>query len=181
MPVPTPPKNGNNNNGFNWGRFSKTLSFWILIILIPVALIQMTGARAESAPEIRYDFYRQQLESGNIAEVTVQEIKVNTGATEELRPQRFVQIGGILDGIVQMHLEDLAQGFAGAKLVKAQSHPRLVVHVAEAANAALQMQGRVRVELVAVSDRHANVLTRVLTELLQIGRRNLDAEPVNQV
>ena len=43
MPVPTPPKNGN-NNGFNWGRFSKTLSFWILIILIPVALIQMSGA-----------------------------------------------------------------------------------------------------------------------------------------
>ena len=52
MPVPTPPKNGNNNsnNGFNWGRFSKTLSFWILIILIPVALIQLSGQRADSAP-----------------------------------------------------------------------------------------------------------------------------------
>ena len=53
MPVPNPPKNGNNNEkGFNWGRFSKTLSFWILIMLIPVALIQLTGARAEAAPEI---------------------------------------------------------------------------------------------------------------------------------
>ena len=84
MPVPIPPKNGN-NNGFNWGRFSKTLSFWILIILIPVALIQMTGARAESAPEIRYDFYRQQLESGNIAEVTVQGGKNVVGVFKEPR------------------------------------------------------------------------------------------------
>ncbi|HMG11548.1 MAG TPA: ATP-dependent zinc metalloprotease FtsH, partial [Gemmatimonadaceae bacterium] len=85
MPAPTPPKNGNNNNGFNWGRFSKTLSFWILIILIPVALIQMTGARAESASEIRYDFYRQQLESGNIAEVTVQGGKNVIGSFKEPR------------------------------------------------------------------------------------------------
>jgi cell division protease FtsH len=83
MPVPTPPKNG--NNGFNWARFSKTLSFWILIILIPVALIQMTGARAESASEIRYDFYRQQLESGNIAEVTVQGGKNVVGSFKEPR------------------------------------------------------------------------------------------------
>jgi cell division protease FtsH len=85
MPAPTPPKNGNNNSGFNWGRFSKTLSFWILIILIPVALIQMTGARAESASEIRYDFYRQQLESGNIAEVTVQGGKNVIGTFKEPR------------------------------------------------------------------------------------------------
>ena len=87
MPVPTPPKNGNNsgNNGFNWGRFSKTLSFWILIILIPVALIQLSGQRTEAAPDIRYDFYRQQLESGNIAEVTVTGGKNVTGTFKEPR------------------------------------------------------------------------------------------------
>ena len=86
MPVPTPPKNGNNkSNGFNWGRFSKTLSFWILIILIPVALIQMSGQRADSAPEIRYDFYRQQLEGGNISEVTVTGGKNVTGTFKEPR------------------------------------------------------------------------------------------------
>jgi len=32
-------KNSNNNKGFNWGRFSKTLSFWVFILLIPVVLI----------------------------------------------------------------------------------------------------------------------------------------------
>src|SRR5215217_3624928 len=81
MPASTPPKNG--NNGFNWGRFSKTLSFWILILLIPVALIQLSGARAESAPEIRFDQYRQQLERGNIAEVTVQAGKNIIGSFRE--------------------------------------------------------------------------------------------------
>ena len=84
MPVPTPPKNGN-NNGFNWGRFSKTLSFWILIILIPVALVQLSGQRADAATEIRYDFYRQQLESGNISEVTVTGGKNVTGTFKEPR------------------------------------------------------------------------------------------------
>src|SRR4051812_9504195 len=74
MPGPMPPtKNDKNNKGpTNWGRLSKTLSFWILIILIPVALIQLSGARAESMPEIDFTNYRQQLERGNVAEVTVQ-------------------------------------------------------------------------------------------------------------
>ena len=82
MPVPVPPKNGN-NKGFNWGRFSKTLSFWILIILIPVALIQLSGTRADSAAEIRYDQYRQQLNAGNIKEVVVQGGKNVTGTFRE--------------------------------------------------------------------------------------------------
>jgi cell division protease FtsH len=85
MPVPMPPtKNDKNNKGpTNWGRLSKTLSFWILILLIPVALIQLSGARAESAPEIRFDQYRAQLERGNISEVTVQAGKNVTGSFRE--------------------------------------------------------------------------------------------------
>src|SRR6476469_9107636 len=85
MPGPMPPtKNDKNNKGpTNWGRLSKTLSFWILILLIPVALIQLSGARAESAPEIRFDQYRQQLERGNISEVTMQAGKNVTGSFKE--------------------------------------------------------------------------------------------------
>ena len=84
MPVPTPPKNGN-NKGFNWGRFSKTLSFWILVILIPVALLQISGARAESSVKIRYDEYRAQLEEGNVSEVTVEGGKNIVGTLKEPR------------------------------------------------------------------------------------------------
>ena len=63
---PTPPKKQT-----NWGRFSKTLSFWILIILIPVAFIQLNGARAEQAPKITYTQYSQELADGNIAKVLI--------------------------------------------------------------------------------------------------------------
>ena len=49
MPVPNPPKN---KKEFSWGRFSKTLSFWILILLIPVVLIRLTGAKSETAQTI---------------------------------------------------------------------------------------------------------------------------------
>ena len=72
MPVPMPPKNDKNNKGSNWQRLSKTLAFWILVLLVPVALIQLSGVRADAAPEIRYDQYKQQLDADNVAEVTVQ-------------------------------------------------------------------------------------------------------------
>src|SRR5690348_8012441 len=77
MPVPMPPKNDKNkpnkgnNKGTNWGRLSKTLSFWILVIMIPVALVQLSGARADAAPEISYTQYKALLAQDNIAEVTV--------------------------------------------------------------------------------------------------------------
>jgi cell division protease FtsH len=79
-----PTKNDKNNKGpTNWGRLSKTLSFWILILLIPVALIQLSGARAEAAPEIRYDLYRAQLDRGNIQEAIVQAGKSVVGTFRE--------------------------------------------------------------------------------------------------
>ena len=75
MPVPMSPKNGNKNNnnkGFNWGRFSKTLSFWVFILLIPVVLIQLAGPRVggERRTSTTRD-YRAQLDANNIKEVTV--------------------------------------------------------------------------------------------------------------
>jgi cell division protease FtsH len=76
MPVPMPPKN---KKDFSWGRFSKTLSFWILILLVPVALIQLSSARAEQAPQITYTKYRQELERSNVREVVIQAGKVVRG------------------------------------------------------------------------------------------------------
>ena len=68
MPVQMPPKN---KKEFSWGRFSKTLSFWILILLIPVVLIQLTGAKSEASKQITYTEYRGALERDNIAHVTI--------------------------------------------------------------------------------------------------------------
>ena len=76
MPVPIPPKN---KKDFSWGRFSKTLSFWILILLIPVALIQLSGARSDPAPTISYTQYKEQLAQDNIKAVTIQAGKLVTG------------------------------------------------------------------------------------------------------
>src|SRR3982751_453353 len=76
MPVTIPPKN---KKDFSWGRFSKTLSFWILILLVPVALIQLSSARAESAPQITYTRYREELAGNNISKVTIQAGKVVRG------------------------------------------------------------------------------------------------------
>jgi cell division protease FtsH len=56
----------------NWGRFSKTFAFWILILLIPVALIQLSGTRSEQSPKVNYTFYRDQLARDNIKAVTIQ-------------------------------------------------------------------------------------------------------------
>jgi cell division protease FtsH len=80
MPGPMPPKN---KKDFSWGRFSKTLSFWILILLVPVALIQLSSARAEQAPQIYYTKYRDELAKNNIKEVIIQAGKTVRGTFRE--------------------------------------------------------------------------------------------------
>ena len=74
MPVlPSPPSNNNNNKKkFSWGSFSKTLSFWLLIILIPVAFIEFSNARTDPAPQIIYSQYDSQLQADNVKAVTIQ-------------------------------------------------------------------------------------------------------------
>ncbi|WP_373062069.1 ATP-dependent zinc metalloprotease FtsH [Gemmatimonas sp.] len=64
---------------FNWGRFSKTLSFWILVILIPTAFLTYGNGRESQAPELDYNAYRQQLEVGNIKTATFQTDNVLAG------------------------------------------------------------------------------------------------------
>ncbi len=71
--TPTPKK------PFNWGRFSKSLSFWILVIGIPTALLTYGSGREPQAPEIDYFTYRRQLEAGNIKSVVFQTDNVLNG------------------------------------------------------------------------------------------------------
>ena len=52
----------------NWSKISKQLSFWVFVILVPVAIIQFSGKGSDAAPEISYTpQYSEQLEKNNIA------------------------------------------------------------------------------------------------------------------
>src|SRR5215210_1272984 len=66
----TPPNNG--KKPVNWGRLSKTVSFWILIILIPVAFMSLQSGRGDPAPLITYSRYDGELAHDNISRVTIQ-------------------------------------------------------------------------------------------------------------
>ena len=61
------------------GAFSKTLSFWMLIFLVPFMLWQWFGGGKEQPTEIDYTLYRQQLDADNITSVTIEAGKVITG------------------------------------------------------------------------------------------------------
>jgi cell division protease FtsH len=73
------PKNPKDKKEVGLGRFSKTLAFWALLLLVPFALIQLSGARAEQSPEIDYTRYRAELARDNIARVTIQAGKTVQG------------------------------------------------------------------------------------------------------
>ncbi len=54
-----------------FGRASRTLSLWVLAILVPFVFFQMTTGRNEQSPAIDYSVYDQQLTADNIARVTI--------------------------------------------------------------------------------------------------------------
>jgi cell division protease FtsH len=56
--------------GPRWGRLSRTLSFWLLVLLVPAFLIQIVGPREEQATELTYTQFSAQLERDNVADVT---------------------------------------------------------------------------------------------------------------
>jgi len=53
------------------GRFSRTASFWILIILIPLLILNVVSPSRQDAAELSYTDFDRQLRDGNIATVTV--------------------------------------------------------------------------------------------------------------
>jgi cell division protease FtsH len=60
---PTPPS--------NFGRLSKTIAFWVLVILVPVFIIQYAGGKPDGTSEVNSSEFARQLEAGNIKTVTV--------------------------------------------------------------------------------------------------------------
>ena len=54
-----------------WERLSRTASFWILIILIPLLLVNFFRAQQPPRYEFSYSEFRDELARGNIESVTV--------------------------------------------------------------------------------------------------------------
>jgi cell division protease FtsH len=78
MPIQLPNKNAPKKSR-DWGKFSRNLSFWVFVILVPVAIIQFSGKGSEAAPEISYSQYKQEVERGNVDKVTIQSGRQITG------------------------------------------------------------------------------------------------------
>ncbi len=56
-----------------WGKTSKTVAFWFLLILVPVAIMQFAGRSAGEAPEINYSpDFDHELDRGNVKSVSIQ-------------------------------------------------------------------------------------------------------------
>src|ERR1700687_442929 len=81
MPIQMPNKNPKKPT--NWSKVSKQLSFWVFVILVPVAIIQFSGKGADAAPEISYSQYDQQLQKNNVDKVTIQAGRLLTGEFKE--------------------------------------------------------------------------------------------------
>jgi len=85
MPIQMPNKTPKKPT--NWSKVSKQLSFWVFVILVPVAIIQFSGKGSESAPEISYTpQYDQELQKNNIDKVTIQAGRLLTGEFKQKVP-----------------------------------------------------------------------------------------------
>jgi cell division protease FtsH len=125
--APTPVKNTP-----NWGRFSKGLSFWILVALIPVAIIQIVGNRNDPPVKIQYWQYRDELAKKNIISATISGGSTATGEFRQkvsLRgreAKRFVtefpmkdspeEVAALREAGVQLDAERDRTSFAGLLL-----------------------------------------------------------------
>src|SRR2546427_955599 len=58
---------------FNWARTLRTLSFWALLIVGSIALVQFASSRRQEAVEISYTQFTEQLDAANIAAVEITE------------------------------------------------------------------------------------------------------------
>src|SRR5256884_4391280 len=63
--LPPPPRE------FSWIRGLRTLSFWALVIVGAIALVQFAAGRREPTAELNYTQFSEQLDSGNIKSLEI--------------------------------------------------------------------------------------------------------------
>src|SRR2546427_12507934 len=65
--IPPPPRE------FNWARMLRTLSFWALLIVGTIALVQLASSRRREEAEIKYSEFMEELNAGNIGSAEIAE------------------------------------------------------------------------------------------------------------
>src|SRR5438093_1113005 len=65
--IPPPPRE------FNWARMLRTLSFWALLIVGTIGLVQIASSRRREEAEIKYSEFMEELNAGNIGSVEIAE------------------------------------------------------------------------------------------------------------
>lgn len=75
--MPEQNQNGkkDDNRKSRWARASRTLTFWLLIIGLPLLLLQYFSPGQEEAAPLNYTRFMNQIEAGNVLEVTIEEGK----------------------------------------------------------------------------------------------------------
>ena len=66
LPTPSPKS--------SWASRSKTLAFWMIVILVPVIFFQLTAKRQAEAPEVDYSEFATALERGNVRSVEIEDL-----------------------------------------------------------------------------------------------------------
>ena len=64
-------KDRNKKVASRWSRFSRTASFWLLMFLIPVLIIQFAGPNRKEMPELNYTDFIGEIQRGNVQQVTI--------------------------------------------------------------------------------------------------------------
>src|ERR1700730_10971800 len=58
---------------FNWARMLRTLSFWALLIVGTIALVQLASSRRREEAEITYSQFMEELNASNVGSVEIAE------------------------------------------------------------------------------------------------------------
>jgi len=65
---------------FSWSKLSKTAAFWLIVLLIPVMLVELTSGRGGETSEVAYYDFNRELERDN-----VNAVEITQGEAPELR------------------------------------------------------------------------------------------------
>ncbi|MEW6413306.1 MAG: ATP-dependent zinc metalloprotease FtsH [Candidatus Zixiibacteriota bacterium] len=82
-------KDDNSKEPANWRGPGRSLIFWAGLILVMIMLYYYLGGAQQEAPEITYSEFIDELDRGNISEVTFEQKKIEGTLSE---PQRFASV-----------------------------------------------------------------------------------------